>query len=134
MTELKPCPYCGKEAILYDELRRRNGRFRLEISCIDRYALPEEIEGERCFVSPCVSRMGEIKEEVEQAVVEAWNTRPNPWHTGTPTEYGLYLVQYIHGGYDVVLYDPSASGWDIYSDDSPKDIVKWQKIEEKENG
>ena len=58
----------------------------------------------------------------------------NPWHTGTPTEYGLYLVQYIHGGYDVVLYDPSASGWDIYSDDSPKDVVKWQKIEENEDG
>lgn len=51
------------------------------------------------------------------------------WHTGTPTEYGLYLVQYIHGGYDVVLFDPSASGWDIYTDDSPNDIVAWQKIE-----
>lgn len=53
----------------------------------------------------------------------------NPYHTGTPTEWGLYLVQYTHGGYDVVLFDPLASGWDIYSDDSPKDIVAWQKIE-----
>lgn len=53
----------------------------------------------------------------------------NNWHTGTPTKYGLYLVQYTHGGCDIVLYDPSASGWDIYTDDSPKDIVAWQKIE-----
>jgi len=64
--------------------------------------------------------------------VEQWlehNAWHNGWHTGTPEEYGLYLVQYTHGGYDVVLFDPSASGWDIYSDDSPKDIVAWKKIE-----
>ena len=44
MTELKPCPFCGKEAILY-AYNERNGRFKYEISCVDRYALPEEIKG-----------------------------------------------------------------------------------------
>lgn len=71
----------------------------------------------------------ELQEEYDKIKADM-RRKENPWHTGTPTEYGLYLVKYIHGGYDVVLYDPSASGWDIYSDDSPKDIVKWQKIEE----
>ena len=101
---LKPCPFCDGEA---------------ELAIVKLW--------NHVYCKSCHARTTMYSSEGQ--AIEAWNTRSNPWHTGMPTEYGLYLVQYIHGGYDVVLYDPSASGWDIYSDDSPKDIVKWQKIE-----
>lgn len=78
------------------------------------------------------------------AVVEALEVYPleeldeNPWHTGTPTITGFYAVKFKDGSYDVILYDNGKvfegddplCGWDIYSDDKPKDIIKWQLLEE----
>ena len=73
-SKLKPCPYCGKEAILISHISR-GGLFEREICCVDRYGLPEEIKGKRCLAIPSITRYEETEEEAEKAVIEAWNTR-----------------------------------------------------------
>ena len=50
----------------------------------------------------------------------------NPWHTGTPTEEGWYLI--TDSG---ILFPYFTARWDDMWKDcdiSPKDIVAWQKI------
>ena len=101
MTDkLLPCPFCGGEAIV-----------RGSIVTYDHVACRK-----------CNSAMiGDTKEEA----IEKWNTRPNPWHTETPTEEGWYLVQ--TKGYWVVLFFDSILGW-VEKKEAPY-IEAWQKIE-----
>lgn len=66
--KLKPCPFCGGEAV-YDR----------------------DWKDVQCRV--CNARIANNFQRKKDAV-EAWNTRPNPWHTGTPTEEGWYLIKY----------------------------------------
>ena len=40
---------------------------------------------------------------------------PNPWHTGTPTEGGLYLVV-THEGYDVWRFNKNFKAWNLHFD------------------
>lgn len=119
MSELKPCPFCGGEAeykatfcncrgVLLDP-----GMYHF-VACKNR----------------CVTRLfvrGTSKEEA----IKAWNTRPNPWHTGTPTEEGWYLlhlrrkdkpycVAYMDGHHWLSIND-----FFILVDD----VLAWQKIE-----
>lgn len=82
MTELKPCPFCGGEAVVRGSIVTYN-----HVAC-----------------RKCNSAMiGDTKEEA----IEKWNNRwmipceegetKGYWHTGTPTEDGEYLVicQYV---------------------------------------
>lgn len=79
--------------------------------------------------------------------IKAWNNRTSPWHTGTPTEEGWYLVAYQHKdkmtyravrffleeGLDMEFLESEGG---IYYPDIWK-AVAWQKIEpykEKEDG
>lgn len=51
----------------------------------------------------------------------------NPWHTGTPTEGGWYLIKYKHIGEIryIAMEDPSS--WVFTADTT----IGWQKIEER---
>ena len=67
-AELRPCPFCGGEAHLQPFM----GYWT--VGCTD------------CFGAV----VGKI--ETKEEAIKEWNKRPSPWHTGTPTEDGWYLV------------------------------------------
>ena len=59
----------------------------------------------------------------------------NPWHTGTPTEEGWYLMKVKLD--DEIIYDTNYLTPCVYGMDwryAHEEIIEWQKIEEKENG
>ena len=66
------------------------------------------------------------------AIVEALEIYPleeldeNPWHTGTPTEEGWYLIKYKHNGGIRYIAMENPSKWVFINDDT----LAWQKIEE----
>ena len=107
--KLKPCPFCGGEA-------------GLAIVKLWNHV----------YCNSCHARTTMYSSE-EQAI-DAWNTRANPWHTGTPTEKGWYLlalttkvfndkpfcVAYMDGHHWLGIND-----FYIFVDD----VVAWQKIE-----
>lgn len=73
--------------------------------------------------------------------IEAGNTRPDPWHTGVPTEDGDYLVKLDvgHNVYPYYVLKWNKKGWYSHYDmDYPAcpqhSVLKWQKIEEASNG
>ena len=76
MTELKPCPFCGGNAKYF------RSAYEDDIADVEYVGCP------RCeAVSPLFYKKGQS--------IEWWNRRANPWHTGTPTEEGWYLVQHL---------------------------------------
>lgn len=143
MTELKPCPFCGGKAEIERSLPTGfDGEEWYYIYC----SRAKESRGNKCHANPVISKAGE---NAKERVIEAWNTRPNPWHTGTPTDEGWYLVAYecIHECknkgkleyHTMHIFENELGYKDIRgraSDDVWK-AVAWQKItpyEEKENG
>lgn len=119
VTELKPCPFCGKEV-------------KIKVTHDDHYV----IECDNCNSSTSFPYL-----HSREDIINAWNTRPNPWHTGIPKEEGWYLIKYrgIYGHaigrteYRAVhryTLDglPMIDGG-INADDIWKPI-EWQKIEE----
>ena len=74
MTKLKQCPLCGEESNIYLG------------DSTDGY-----IRGTQYIEAYCNKCGARIKRHLESEAVEAWNTRPNPWHTGEPTEEGWYF-------------------------------------------
>ena len=86
---LKPCPFCGGEA----EIVKDYSTFS---------ELYYKAQCKRCSASVIVYADATRTDEYnETEVAEKWNNRPNPWHTGTPTEDGEYLVicQYVIDNY-----------------------------------
>ena len=119
MTELKQCPFCGEESNIYLG------------NSTDGY-----IRGTQYVEAYCNKCGARIKRHLVSEAIEAWNTRPNPWHTGTPTEAGLYVIAFRFG--DKIEHEIREM---FYSPDYgmtfgiKKDIVAWQKIEPyKETG
>lgn len=75
------------------------------------------------------------------AVVEALEVHPleelddTPWHTGTPTELGWYLLKIKSD--DEMIYDTNQliqSLWGLDWRYAHEEILGWQKIEEKQDG
>lgn len=62
----------------------------------------------------------------------------NPWHTGTPTEEGWYLLklvdEYGHITYDANYLRKEIKGMEWKYAFFGHVIIKWQKIEENEDG
>ena len=123
MTELKPCPFCGGEAVY-------EARF-CNMKCV-----PNEDEGIYHFVAcknRCINSLWVRGTSKEEAFTK-WNTRPSDWHTGIPTDKnGLFLIQ--TKGKNLFIVKWQNGFWDdINGDDCLEDgeIVKWQKIEEGE--
>ena len=72
MTEkLKPCPFCGGKAKLFN--------------IYDCYSV---------ICQNCDSKTDDFLHD-KYGAIKAWNKRPSTWHTGTPTEEGWYLVQHL---------------------------------------
>ena len=113
MTELKPCPFCGGEARL------------IEAEC------GTTIHAVECVL--CQAKIGWFDEK--ERAIEAWNNRSN-WHTGTPTEEGIYVCRMNTDYAPWLVLDWKNGMWFVngttqsFSDDG--DVVKWQKIEEGE--
>ena len=136
MTELKPCPFCGGEVSLKDMgyfwmISRSN-----KSSCKCRVFLES-----RAFTRDNLGAMERAKERL----IEKWNRRLDGWHTGTPTEEGLYLVLldgHYHkdtSAYIVALW--GNSGWRMTIQGTyynlEEKVIAWQKIEpfkEESNG
>lgn len=55
-----------------------------------------------------------------------WVEEGSPWHTGTPTEEGWYLIKYKHNGGIRYIAMENPSKWVFINDDT----LRWQKIEE----
>ena len=135
---LKPCPFCGGEAKITEESDCFSSIF---------------------FVARCQKCLVDVRIGAEmtksiafnrEKVTEAWNKRPNPWHTGEPTEseederfeYNYALV--LNTPYDCIgnylaghLFKPDLGQKVFYTQldyerglTIPfKDVVAWQRIE-----
>ena len=123
MTKLKPCPFCGGEVNVHSSSDAFSSPF-FEIYC------PQCYTSMRYYINVL-----ETDEHNKEGIVQRWNTRASDWHTGTPTEGGLYFVYDKYAGY---------GKRELPEDIEAKDlklvfthIVAWQKIEpykEKEDG
>lgn len=119
MIKLKPCPFCGKEV-------------KIKVTHDDHYV----IECDNCNSATSFPYL-----HSRDDIINAWNTRPNPWHTGTPKEEGDYLVAFRMSDNSVEYgwCNWNNGAWDILCDYDPDTytIVAWMPIppyEEKENG
>ena len=106
MAELKRCPFCGGEAGI---IKYMDGTY-----CVE------------CKNDNCNMIAMTVLADTEARAVEIWNTRPNPWHTGTPTEGGLYFVYDKYCGYAkrILKADISKEQLEL----AFHDVVAWQKI------
>jgi len=114
MTELKPCPFCGGAGRILTHLTED----KFTIECLG-----------------CGMRLRWFRSGEE--AMESWNSRVTDWHTGTPTEEGLYLVL-LDGHYhkDTTAYTValwSNSGWRMTIQGTyynlEEKVISWQRIE-----
>lgn len=152
MTELRPCPFCGGEAKVLGgfeiiPILDSNGAY-IDADMDEGYGY--SVQCQSCFAlieEPWLSEDseevkkydGDVAEATYQRVIKRWNNRPTPWHTGTPTETGWYVICFREDGTD----DYCVAVWDgkrfIIRDAWDVNIVPtaWQKIDpykEKQDG
>ena len=113
------------------EVRRGEGH-----TIPDRYALTilEDTEAIRNYVKPVLAdRIRELDEQVPKIRIEdltgeiegkEWKTS-SVWHTGKPTEGGLFLVYLKDGTYDIYEFGKEYKAWHI----GFKGVVAWMPIE-----
>lgn len=115
MTELKRCPFCGGEAR------------------ISELTYPMKHYTVICSNENCYAEMGDFISNED--AIRMWNTRPNPWHTDTPTEEGWYLL-HVRG--TIPFRVAYMRNWQWLSTDDSRIrtdvVIEWQKIEENEDG
>ena len=99
MTELEKCPFCGGKARIITV-----GMF-YHCECDDCFATSDHATN------------------MEYAIT-LWNTRPNLWHTGTPTEEGWYLL-----AYDENFYCSNYWKGGCWVNTWGGKLLAWQKIE-----
>ena len=92
--KLKKCPFCGGKAIVTKDVFNDNEM--IYVIC------------ENCWANSGFC-------DKEDKAIRKWNKRTNPWHTGTPTEGGLYLVV-THEGYDVWRFNKNFKAWNLHFD------------------
>lgn len=117
---------------LAERLKRMAPRFREIITL--RYGLSFEtgliIRGEMTMeqvaklYSITTERVRQIEKRAFKELSEGLTD--SPWHTGTPTEGGLFLVYLKDGTYDIYEFGKEYKVWDI----GFSDVVAWQKIDE----
>lgn len=117
MQNLKRCPFCGGEAVYSTE------ESDAPFSTMCHFVTCSNNCLEGLYAS------GDTKEEA----IKAWNNRPSPWHTGTPTEKGDYLCAFE-------MFDESleygwcqwdGNAWEVLCDYDPNinEMVAWRKFE-----
>ena len=107
MGKLKRCPFCGGVAGLYHG------------DSTDGY-----IKGTDYFEAFCGLCGARIRKFKREEAIEAWNNRPNPWRTGTPTDDGWYVCKLRDSDLFETHYFTN-NNWD------EKLFEKWQKIVEE---
>ena len=146
MTELKPCPFCGGKAKVLGgfeiiPILDSNGAY-IDADMDEGYGY--SVQCQSCFAlieEPWLSEDseevkkydGDVAEATYQRVIKRWNNRPNPWHTGTPTEEGWYLQRIKSKNkisYDTDYYENGDWKYPCVF----REILAWQKIEENEDG
>ena len=118
--KLLPCPFCGGEARILTDMQDTTTPV-FSVVC-------DECES--------ITYFGDVLDK--EGTVEAWNNRTSPWHTGTPTEYGWYLVAYRKRDCDGSFYwDYGTRVWEDYGEyghwnitSMKYPVIKWQKINE----
>lgn len=124
MTELKPCPFCGGEAVVDKyPVRGYEPAVSFEVRC--------SICGQK-RVGGYFDTVDKSEKWARRKAIEAWNNRPNPWHTGTPTEGGLYFVYDKYCGYGKRELKADISEEQL--EFAFHNVVAWQKIEERQDG
>lgn len=108
--KLKPCPFCGGEGTLVEDIYNDH---------LYNYAI--------CSNDYCNANTGRC--DTEDEAITKWNNRPSPWHTGTPTENGWYLLECNIGNSDGTYYatdhwDNEVGYWTVNR------VIRWQKIKE----
>ena len=127
--DLKPCPFCNGEAYIKEESDAFSGIYNVA-RC------------KECGVEVSVYvDMTKTFEWNRQKVIERWNRRSNPWHTGTPTEDGTFIVLWedteeqvkryskLHfNEYNNTWYDEEALDCN-WVDEYRAKVIAWMKIE-----
>ena len=110
-SELKPCPFCG-------------GKVKINI---DMEQTKDPVCAFICESCGSITYMDELIDK--QKSIEAWNTRPNPWHTGTPIdeikENDWYTFAYKWNGEIRYITVKEPSFWYFTNCDT----LAWQKVE-----
>ena len=109
---LKPCPFCGGEATLVEDIYADKLYYYVT-----------------CATNNCDANTGRC--DTEDEAITKWNNRRNPWHTGTPTEEGWYLLKVKSD--DEIIYDTNRliqCLWGLDWKYVHEEILAWQKIEE----
>ena len=110
MAELKRCPFCGGEAKARSCVMGDTNQTAYWVECCSCFSQTETY----------------YKEE---RAIEAWNSRPSNWNTGTPTEIkGWYLIKYKQNGNIRYIAMENPSTWVFINDET----LAWQKIEQGE--
>jgi len=117
--KLKRCPFCGGEAEW--SYLVPDGAI---IGCKDAYSA-----NPKCRIKPEIRRYRGNKEKSLEIAISDWNNRPSPWHTGTPTEDGWYVLECNIGNSDGTYYatdywNNEVGYWTVNR------VIRWQKIEE----
>lgn len=109
--ELKPCPFCGGEA---------------EYSKVEKWeSIPY---GHEYHFVTCKNHCLEglyARGNTKKETIKAWNNRPSPWHTGTPTEEGDFLLL-VDKGMPRYTLGRWSGHWEFSNQDF---VIAWQKIE-----
>lgn len=118
--ELIPCPFCQKEKAIL--LTTKNSIFE-----------PFVEEGIAYHVMCTECGASTRKCYTKEQAIKAWNRRPSPWHTGTPTEDGMYVIFFEAGIYKLAEFVYDNFSWvgtnaKVYYT-KPENVKKWQKIE-----
>lgn len=115
--ELKPCPFCGGEIAIADMgyylMITRVSGMKASSMCKCRIFMESDTFAEDDL---------EAKNEARKNLIEKWNRRPSPWHTGTPTEKGWYVCK-LAGSDIYETHNFTGNNWDETLFD------KWRKIE-----
>ena len=126
--KLLQCPFCGGEVEL---VKQKSDKFEFVlVSCKN-----------------CDATIGIGGSDNEQKVTEAWNTRSNPWHTGTPpieeidedNQYcyalcffydGWWLSDYLfRANHEKGCFETAPRDNEKVSEFKFSDCIYWQKIE-----
>lgn len=116
MTELKPCPFCGGEATLVEDIF--NDRLYNYVICSN---------------DDCDANTGRC--DTEDEAITKWNNRTSSWHTGTPTEEGWYLLKMVDE-YGRITYGTNylrngIKGMEWKYAFFGHVIIKWQSIQDE---
>ena len=132
--KILPCPFCGGKAVV-DKYPVRG--YEPAISFEVRCSLCNQKRVRGYFDTVYKS-----EKWARRKAIEAWNKRPSPWHTETPTEEGDYLCWVAfpnqicvdtEGSWKCIWedgkwYENQYEGKLLMVEDLGAKIIAWQKI------